>query len=73
VDWHYAAARLKVGGTLGIDDYPMPSVRILHDFLIGEDEWELIGMTQYTSFFRKLAEPRYWWSGQKINAKYPGY
>jgi hypothetical protein len=75
IDWHYTARRLKIGGTLGIDDYRMPSVRLLHDFLCSEDEWELLRVVQNTSFFQKLQEPKalVHWNGQKINASYPGY
>jgi hypothetical protein len=47
----------------------MPSVRILHDFLLGEDEWELIQSFQVTSFFRRKRETvNEWdWADQKIN------
>lgn len=54
LDWHFTEGRLRVGGILGIDDCAMPSVKILHDFLCGEDEWELIELIGRTSFFRKL-------------------
>ena len=46
-----------------IDDYLTPSVRILHDFLLGENEWELIQSFRSvvrrhwgTSFFRRKRE-----------------
>jgi len=38
VDWHFTESRLRVGGIVVVDDYPMPSVRILHAFMAGEDE-----------------------------------
>jgi hypothetical protein len=75
IDWHYTASRLRLGGVVAVDDYKMPSVKVLFDFLCGEDEWELIKIIQNTAFFKKLAEPKdiVDWSGQKINAKFPGY
>jgi hypothetical protein len=75
IDWHYTARKLKIGGVLGIDDYRMPSVHILHTFLAGEDEWGKVEIVQNTAFFRKLAEPKalVHWNGQNINAAFPGY
>jgi len=69
LDWHFTAPRLQVGGIVVVDDYPMPSVRILHDFLMGEDEWELIKKFHVTSFFRRTrATTNDWdWADQKIN------
>lgn len=56
LDWHYTESRLRVGGIVGVDDYEMPSVRILHDFLMGEAEWELVRLCERTSFFRRMGE-----------------
>jgi hypothetical protein len=69
IDWHYTERRLRVGGIVVVDDFPMPSVRILHDFLMGEEEWELVRQFQVTSFFRrKRVSANAWdWADQKIN------
>jgi hypothetical protein len=69
LDWHFSERRLQVGGVVVIDDYPMPSVRMLHDFLMGEDEWELLRKFHVTSFFRRTrATTNTWdWADQKIN------
>jgi hypothetical protein len=69
LDWHFTERRVPVGGIVAVDDYPMPSVRILHDFLLGEEEWELIRSFQATSFFRRKRETlNEWdWADQKIN------
>lgn len=69
LDWHYTARRLKIGGIMGVDDCAMPSVKILHDFLCGEDEWELATLLGRTSFFRKIGEADITLDcqGQKIN------
>jgi hypothetical protein len=75
IDWHYTARKLRIGGTLSVDDYKMPSVKMLCDFLCGEEEWELMRIVQYTAFFRKLQQLKDIadWPGQKINSTYPGY
>jgi predicted O-methyltransferase YrrM len=69
LDWHFTERRLRVGGIVAVDDYPMPSVKILHDFLAGEEEWELIERFQRTAFFRRRRETvNVWdWADQKIN------
>ncbi|MEW5745841.1 MAG: class I SAM-dependent methyltransferase [Nitrospirota bacterium] len=69
LDWHYTERRLRVGGIVGVDDCRMPSVKILHDFLCGEDEWELIEIAGQTSFFKKLgiADVTFDCRGQRIN------
>lgn len=72
IDWHYTAPRLKIGGIVGVDDFKMPSVQVLHNFLCGEEEWELVKIMHNTSFFKKLREPKDIndWSGQKINSAF---
>jgi hypothetical protein len=76
VDWHFAEKKVPIGGIVAIDDYLIPSVRILHDFLLGENEWELIQSFHSirrrhtgTSFFRRKREPPtpYWHLCQKMN------
>ena len=49
IDWHYTEHRIPAGGMVAVDDFRMPSVRILHDFLAGEDDWELVREFQVTS------------------------
>jgi len=56
IDWHYTQGRVPVGGIVAVDDFTMPSVRVLHDFLLGEDEWGLVEVLGRTSFFRRLSE-----------------
>jgi hypothetical protein len=74
IDWHYTARRLRLGGVLGLDDFRMPSVRILYDFLCIEKEWELIEIVQNTAFFRKTRELRGIddWRGNRINRWFRG-
>jgi hypothetical protein len=69
LDWHYTERRVPVGGIVAVDDYLMPSVRILHDFLLGEEDWELLITFQATSFFRRVhGTVNVWdWADQKIN------
>jgi hypothetical protein len=75
IDWHYTARKLKINGILGVDDFAMPSVKILYNFLCAEAEWQFVSIIQNTAFFRKIAEPKLLvdWAGQKINEGYPGY
>ena len=69
LDWYYTQARVPVGGIMIVDDYKMPSVRILYDFLYGEEEWELIKTFEVTAFFRRVKETvNEWdWADQRIN------
>jgi hypothetical protein len=52
-----------------VDDYKMPSVRILYDFLEGEEEWEMVKAFESTAFFRRIKETvSVWdWADQRIN------
>ncbi|MBL7071380.1 MAG: hypothetical protein ISS26_04335 [Candidatus Omnitrophica bacterium] len=72
IDFHYTENKLRVGGILGVDNVPMPSVRILYNFLCGEAEWKLIKKIHDTAFFKKVAESRIIkdWHGQNINRAY---
>lgn len=69
LDWHYTESRLRIGGIMGIDDINIPSVRLLHDFLMGEDEWRLMKIIEKASFFEKIgtADIRFDHQGQKLN------
>lgn len=69
LDWYYTQGRVPVGGLMIVDDYKMPSVRILYDFLQGEDEWELVHAIEVTAFFRRVKETvSVWdWADQHIN------
>lgn len=69
LDWYYTQARIPVGGMVIVDDYRMPSVRILYDFLAGEDEWELVKAFEVTAAFRRTKETvSVWdWADQQIN------
>lgn len=69
IDWHYTQARIPVGGHVVVDDFRMPSVKVLYDFLIGEDEWSLVQEVHSTAFFRRdrLTGTTNDWTGQKIN------
>jgi hypothetical protein len=69
LDWYYTQARVPVGGMVVVDDYRMPSVRILYDFLDGEEEWELVKAFEVTAFFRRVKETvGVWdWADQRIN------
>jgi len=71
IDWYYTAPRLKNGGFVAIDDYTMPSVRVLFDFLCMETEWKQVRISENTAFFEKLGDPYIDfeddWQHQRIN------
>lgn len=69
IDWYYTEGRVPVGGIVAVDDCQMPSVRILHDFLAGEDDWELVQLIHVTAFFRRVRDTvNEWdWADQRIN------
>jgi predicted O-methyltransferase YrrM len=56
IDWFYIADRLKVGGTLIIDDLHVWTSELLKQFLVTEKEWELIEETKRAATFVKRAE-----------------
>jgi hypothetical protein len=72
IDWHYTEARVPVGGIVAVDDSMMPSVRILYDFLVGEDDWELIEQIHATAMFRRVRKSaNMWdWADQNINKEF---
>ena len=69
IDWHYTERRFRPAESSRLTIYRMPSVRILHDFLAGEDDWELVREFQVTSFFRRARKTEnVWdWADQNIN------
>lgn len=72
IDFHYTEARIKVGGILAVDDCAMASVRVLHDFLCGEPEWERVALIGDTAIFERVSETRTAsdWEIQHMNQAY---
>lgn len=73
IDWHFTQHRLRLGGLMLVDDFMIPSIGMLHNFLLTEKYWQLeevVHLYFKTSFFRKIAVPVYTldWVGQAINA-----
>jgi len=58
IDWWYAGRRLRVGGTLIIDDTHLWTGRVLSGFLAAQDGWEVAEMLPMRSsvFIRTTAE-----------------
>lgn len=56
IDWFYAGGRLRRGGTLIIDDTPLPAVRALLEFLEPDPRWEPIERSGRWSAYRRLSE-----------------
>ena len=42
IDWYYAGRRLRLGGTLIVDDIHLWTGRVLADFLSESDDWETV-------------------------------
>jgi hypothetical protein len=68
IDWFYATRLLKQSGILIVDDTQLWSVRILADFLAGDDAWELIERTPRYGMYRLRIPARdalsRWWGQQ---------
>ena len=71
VDWLYCAPKLKIGGTLIIDDIDLWTGKMLVDVLKGEPEWKFEEIKRgRTAIFTKIAkfEAREW-CDQKVVVK----
>lgn len=75
VDWHYITRSLKVGGTLLLDDVPIPSVADLFRHMSIEPNWRLDGIfDDRAARFTLLAPPApESWTDQPYNRKYPDF
>jgi predicted O-methyltransferase YrrM len=72
VDFHYAARLLRVGGSLLLDDVPIPSVGVVFRFLRTDPGWQLVDVAgDRVALFRKLSEPAGGddWGAQPFNAR----
>jgi len=74
IDWFFAAAHLKVGGRLLIDDAHLPPVNSLVSYLRANPSWELESVLGYrTPLFRKVddAEPPVEpdWTGGRLDGR----
>jgi Methyltransferase domain len=47
IDWRYAGRRLRVGGTLIIDDTQLWTGAVLRDFLAAEPQWDLVAGSRF--------------------------
>ena len=57
VDWYYAAARLRKGGVVILDDLQLPQVRLgLSEFLEADPRWERAGETPKWAAYRRLTD-----------------
>jgi predicted O-methyltransferase YrrM len=72
LDWYFTESRVPVGGIVAVDDYRMPSVRVLYDFLAGEEEWQPVETYEVTAFFRRMkrTENVSDWADQAMNREH---
>lgn len=67
LEYYYFYPKLKVGASLIVDDIHIPSVRMLHDFLLDDDMFELEHTVENTAFFKRTDTPVFnptgddWW------------
>src|SRR4051812_39972522 len=76
VDWYFAARRLRVGGTLVLDDVPIPAVLVLHRFMTSDPAWEVVEIADNRAVaYRKLNEEPAGddWRKQPFNRAWPDY
>lgn len=67
LDWHYADKLLKIGATLALDDCHIPSVKLMADYLLVDQGYQLIKKAGTLWFFEKKASQRLGWKDQPIN------
>jgi hypothetical protein len=75
VDWYYIARSLKVGGTLVMDDIPIPAVAHVFQHMRLEPNWQLDQiLDNRAAAFTLLNPPQPEdWTNQLINRAYPDY
>lgn len=67
MEYYYFYPRLRTGAILVVDDIHIPSVRMLHDFLLDEVMFELKDTIGNTAFFERTDQPTFnpvgddWW------------
>ena len=76
VDFFYINRMLKIGGMLAIDDLQIPSVGMMHKYLLTDPAYEVIAIdSRKTGIYRKVTESRRIadFDRQPMNAKNPDY
>lgn len=76
IDYYFVNRHLNVGGFLAVDDLNIPSVGMLHRFLLTDSAYELVQINEFkTGLYRKVRETSYprGWPDQKFNSKYPDF
>jgi Methyltransferase domain len=75
LDWHYVSRALKIGGTLIMDDIPIPAVSEVFRHMRLEPHWRLVGLLDdRAAAFRLLAAPPpEVWMNQGYNRAYPDF
>lgn len=69
IDWHYIDLNMRVGGVIAVDDFRIPAVAVLCDFLEKNGTHQLLDRIRETAFYRKTAEDESReWNHQKFNA-----
>jgi len=72
IDWYYAGRRLRLGGTLVVDDIHLWTGRVLADFLRESEQWETAAhVPMRAAAFRRVAsdDPLEDWPSQPYVAR----
>jgi predicted O-methyltransferase YrrM len=56
LDWFYAGSLLRRGGTMIVDDIPLPAVAALLDFVARDPRWEPLERSDRWAAFRRLSD-----------------
>jgi hypothetical protein len=75
VDWYYISRSLRIGGSILLDDIPIPAVAQVFRHMRMEPNWRLDGIYDNRSAaFTLVAEPAPEnWPNQPFNDRYPMY
>ena len=69
IDWFYAAGHLRKGGTLVLDDTPLPAVGILMSFLDRDARWVKLARTEKWAAYERASEGTLgedWWAQKEF-------
>lgn len=78
LEYFYFYPNIRVGGILIVDDFHIPTIGHLHDFLCENEMWVHLGDVETTAFFERTAAPLQdpfgdGWPNQRYNRKYFPY
>ena len=78
LEYFFFYPHVRQGGILVIDDFHIPTIGNMHEFLRDDEMWEHLGDTETTAFFRRTTAPLLdphgdGWPSQRYNRRYFPY